>query len=55
MAEVVLALSTALQLAMAAKYQLPTEGRPHKFGQAFANQIRRRLPCMGDKWAPMLL
>ena len=21
-----------------------------KFGQAFANQIRRRLPCMGDKW-----
>ena len=21
-----------------------------KFGQAFANQIRRRLPCAGDKW-----
>src|SRR5690349_9079125 len=21
-----------------------------KFGQAFANQIRRRLPCSGDKW-----
>src|SRR4051812_34628021 len=21
-----------------------------KFGQAFANQIRRRLPCPGDKW-----
>ena len=21
-----------------------------KFGQAFANQIRRRLPCVGDKW-----
>src|SRR5687767_3105335 len=21
-----------------------------KFGQAFANQIRRRLPCTGDKW-----
>src|SRR5687768_107634 len=21
-----------------------------KFGQAFANQVRRRLPCPGDKW-----
>src|SRR3954454_6163689 len=21
-----------------------------KFGQAFANQIQRRLPCVGDKW-----
>ncbi len=21
-----------------------------KFGQALANQIRRRLPCAGDKW-----
>src|SRR5690349_24528437 len=21
-----------------------------KFGQAFANRIRRRLPCAGDKW-----
>src|SRR3954463_16188936 len=21
-----------------------------KFGQGFANQIRRRLPCPGDKW-----
>src|SRR5919112_4746989 len=21
-----------------------------KFGQSFANQIRRRLPCVGDKW-----
>src|SRR3954468_1731247 len=21
-----------------------------KFGQVFANQIRRRLPCAGDKW-----
>src|SRR5215203_348559 len=21
-----------------------------KFGQAFANRIRRRLPCVGDKW-----
>src|SRR4051812_42204367 len=21
-----------------------------KFGQAYANQIRRRLPCAGDKW-----
>src|SRR6476660_4917314 len=21
-----------------------------KFGQAFANQIHRRLPCTGDKW-----
>jgi putative transposase len=21
-----------------------------KFGQDFANQIRRRLPCAGDKW-----
>src|SRR5690349_5294478 len=21
-----------------------------KFGQAFANEIRRRLPCAGDKW-----
>src|SRR3954470_15351822 len=21
-----------------------------KFGQSFANQIRRRLPCAGDKW-----
>ena len=21
-----------------------------KFGQQFANQIRRRLPCTGDKW-----
>ncbi len=21
-----------------------------KFGQAFANQVRRRLPCAGDKW-----
>src|SRR5829696_6851016 len=21
-----------------------------KFGQGFANQIRRRLPCVGDKW-----
>ena len=21
-----------------------------KFGQAFANQIRRKLPCVGDKW-----
>ena len=21
-----------------------------KFGQAFANQIRRRLPCPGDRW-----
>src|SRR4051794_8729414 len=21
-----------------------------KFGQGFANQIRRRLPCAGDKW-----
>ena len=21
-----------------------------KFGQEFANQIRRRLPCAGDKW-----
>jgi len=21
-----------------------------KFGQGFANQIRRRLPCTGDKW-----
>src|SRR3954447_12803609 len=21
-----------------------------KFGQAFANQIRRGLPCVGDKW-----
>src|SRR4051795_8544148 len=21
-----------------------------KFGQSFANQIRRRLPCPGDKW-----
>jgi putative transposase len=21
-----------------------------KFGQAFANRIRRRLPCIGDKW-----
>jgi len=21
-----------------------------KFGQAFANQIRRRLPAVGDKW-----
>src|SRR3954469_8501690 len=21
-----------------------------KFGQAFANQIRRKLPCPGDKW-----
>ena len=21
-----------------------------KFGQAYANQIRRRLPCPGDKW-----
>jgi len=21
-----------------------------KFGQAFANQIRRRLPAAGDKW-----
>jgi putative transposase len=21
-----------------------------KFGQTFANQIRRRLPCVGDKW-----
>src|SRR5919201_4012893 len=21
-----------------------------KFGQAFANNIRRRLPCAGDKW-----
>src|SRR5918912_3295424 len=21
-----------------------------KFGQVFANQIRRRLPCVGDKW-----
>ncbi len=24
--------------------------RALKFGQAFANQIRRRLPCAGDKW-----
>src|ERR687890_1459549 len=24
-----------------------------KFGQAFANQIRRRLPCAGDKWGPV--
>src|SRR3954447_2092176 len=23
-----------------------------KFGQEFANQIRRRLPCAGDKWHP---
>src|SRR6187401_931581 len=22
----------------------------HKFGQDFANRIRRRLPCAGDKW-----
>jgi len=21
-----------------------------KFGQSFANQVRRRLPCAGDKW-----
>src|ERR687893_216195 len=21
-----------------------------KFGQGFANQVRRRLPCPGDKW-----
>jgi transposase-like protein len=21
-----------------------------KFGQEFANRIRRRLPCVGDKW-----
>src|SRR5687768_12851121 len=21
-----------------------------KFGQSFANQIRRKLPCPGDKW-----
>ena len=21
-----------------------------EFGQAFASQIRRRLPCAGDKW-----
>src|SRR5215213_4443964 len=26
--------------------------RGRKFGQAFANQIRRRLPCVGDKWPP---
>src|SRR3982751_4950308 len=26
-----------------------------KFGQAFANQIRRRLPKAGDKWAKRLL
>jgi hypothetical protein len=41
MAEVVLALSTALQLAMAAKYQLPTEGRPHKklAEQAFSGRL----------------
>ncbi len=24
--------------------------RARKFGQEFANQIRRRLPCAGDKW-----
>src|SRR3982750_4265600 len=24
--------------------------RARKFGQDFANQIRRRLPCPGDKW-----
>src|SRR5215218_3548267 len=28
----------------------PVRQWARKFGQAFANQIRHRLPCAGDKW-----